>query len=697
MASSGLGFAIASLVVLAGSARAAPATVGANTQQISTSTRDLAFRDLVRQAAPFGDPLNPFDLTAPPPLDADGWPADDFGIVLFTDMEGVSGLGGTYRIEFNADALPFVQPFESPGRVRSVIRDPGTGRVTVLYDFPEGGDQLALGVLLTDGGAREITAVRPGTNLDPTFTDAYLDHVSRFDTLRVGAWTRVNDHPVADWADRALPTDPRFTTAAGAPWEAVLALANLAGTDLWINVPHMATDDYVRELARLVRDQLDPALSVYVEYSSELWNPAYTQRQWNRDRAADEVNAGTVPLDYDGSDDPDAWAARRVGAQAVRLGQIFEDEFGADTLITRVRPVVAAQADDAAQFVEAMRYIEAVHGDPGAFVYGVAAAPLIDMQGLDADPTLNADEVIAALELGLERWSGSQDLEILASQAAYFGVEMLASGAGPDTAGPNNIDAKREAALSPAMGSLCADAVRSWVADGGGMLAWSVAGAGSYATDAGTFPLTEDLSAETTPKIAAIDVVQSLPMPAITAGTRMPAGVDARRHTLRAPDWVSASPALDGIAAGDTFEYLIRADAPVRLRVILRAGSASGGERVGVSINGSAETEMSVMPTRAPGVFEPAAGAFLRDFASGLSTVRLRAIDGGTHAIELVALACPADIDGNGARNLDDLERFVNAYLAGDASADQDGDDDTDNDDVTLFVSGFLNGCDPAP
>ncbi len=692
MASSGIGVWALAAAVASAPTHAGPAVVGANTQAIGPASRDFAFLNLAKQAPPYGDPFDPFDLTMPPPLDADGWPADDFGIVLFTGTSGVGELGGTYRIEFNCGVLPVVQAFESPGRVRSVIRDPNTGRVTVTYDFPNGGDQLALGVFFTGGGAREISAVRVAVNTDPTFSDTYLGHVTAFDTLRVGAWSAVNDHPVADWSDRALPDDPRFTTARGAPWEAIIELANSAQANLWVNVPHMATDDYASELASLIRDLLDPALSVYVEYSSEVWNPAYAQRQWNIDRATDEVNAGTVPLDYDGATDPDVWAARRLGEQAVRLGGIFEDAFGPGSLNTRVLPVVAAQSDQAWQFVEAMRYIEAVHGAPAAFIHGVAAAPIAGMQGLDADPTLTPDEVIAALELGLDRWSGSQDLEIVASQAAYFGVEMLASGAGLDTAGPNNIDAKRDAARSPDMGSLAADAVRAWAADGGGMLAWTVAGAGSYATEAGTFPLSEDLSGPESPKTQAMGAVQSEPMPPISAGIGVPAVLDARRHTVRPPDWDSASDALGSINPGDTFEYLVRAEAPTRVRVLLRAGSTTGGERFGVSLNASVPQVMEVAATGSPGSFDVATGGFIADLNPGLSVVRLRAIDGGSHTVESVALACLADLDGDGRVNLDDLGRFVSAFLGGTAAGDQDNDGDTDDADIPLFVDAYLAG-----
>lgn len=41
--------------------------------------------------------------------------------------------------------------------------------------------------------------------------------------------------------------------------------------DIWINIPHAADDEYVTNLAKLIKDKLDPSLKVYVEYSNEVW------------------------------------------------------------------------------------------------------------------------------------------------------------------------------------------------------------------------------------------------------------------------------------------------------------------------------------------------------------------------------------------------------------------------------------------
>lgn len=54
---------------------------------------------------------------------------------------------------------------------------------------------------------------------------------------------------------------------------------------------------------------------------------------------------------------------------------------------------------------------------------------------------------------------------------------------------------------------------------------------------------------------------------------------------------------------------------------------------------------------------------------------------------------CPADIDGNGTVNLDDIEAFVTAFLASDLFADVDGNGIVNLDDIGAFVTAFGAGC----
>lgn len=54
---------------------------------------------------------------------------------------------------------------------------------------------------------------------------------------------------------------------------------------------------------------------------------------------------------------------------------------------------------------------------------------------------------------------------------------------------------------------------------------------------------------------------------------------------------------------------------------------------------------------------------------------------------------CPADIDGNGILNLDDVNIFAAAFVGGDLAADLDGNGTLNLDDVNAFAVSFAAGC----
>ncbi len=91
----------------------------------------------------------------------------------------------------------------------------------------------------------------------------------------------------------------------GLAYETIVALANELNLSLWINVPHLASDDFIRNLALLilygsdgvtpyqttVENPIYPPLSshleLFVEYSNEIWSagPAFAQGEWSQTQA----------------------------------------------------------------------------------------------------------------------------------------------------------------------------------------------------------------------------------------------------------------------------------------------------------------------------------------------------------------------------------------------------------------------------
>lgn len=102
----------------------------------------------------------------------------------------------------------------------------------------------------------------------------FLERLAPFTTLRMLDWNQTNGSNQSVWSSRPQPNrSPRVH--GGVSYEDMIHLANRARTHLWITVPHLATDDYVSNLAQLLAERLDPELRVIIEYSNEIWNDSY--------------------------------------------------------------------------------------------------------------------------------------------------------------------------------------------------------------------------------------------------------------------------------------------------------------------------------------------------------------------------------------------------------------------------------------
>jgi hypothetical protein len=152
------------------------------------------------------------------------------------------------------------------------------------------------------------------------FHPSFLGHVNEkpWGYIRFMDWAATNASPVQDWTDRRRPghafgmgvLNPRPPAAGftgnrqtGLPYEVMVTLANATQKDLWITVPHLATDDFVTKLAQLLRfgsdganpytapqanpvwPPLAPERRVFVEYSNEIWSALFEQGAWAEQQA----------------------------------------------------------------------------------------------------------------------------------------------------------------------------------------------------------------------------------------------------------------------------------------------------------------------------------------------------------------------------------------------------------------------------
>jgi len=379
---------------------------------------------------------------------------------------------------------------------------------TCEITVPDSDDQLMLSFTNTSGGIRQLSIIRPGYTSKDMFTKPFLTQLQRFaGPFRFMDWGSTNNSPVTDWASSAKPTDAQWTKK-GIPWEACIALCNLLQKDIWVNIPHMADDDYVKQLAILLEASLNKNLNVYVEYSNEVWNWQFQQAHWNLAAAQTEVQAGKSPLNYTGDTNIYYWGWRRVALRLYQISNIFSNVWGAAAINTRVRPVLAGQVVQALVAQEGLDMIQAVYGPPSKYFYAIAGAPYFSFHDVDdKNPNLSVDDVLNYLNASIQEIKNAKYMTDNAQLAAKYKLKFFSYEGGPDTFGPNNIQAKKKASEDPRMESLCYEYLSNWFGDGYGVFNWFVAGASSYDSQYGTWALTEDPAVLDTPKLRAINKI----------------------------------------------------------------------------------------------------------------------------------------------------------------------------------------------
>ncbi len=117
------------------------------------------------------------------------------------------------------------------------------------------------------------------------FHPVFLRTLTHYRALRfmspMSANVLAGNYPqIVNWSDRSTPDSARWANQKGIPIEVATALANQVQSDPWVNMPHQAADDYIRQSARLAHSTLAPTRKIYVEYANEIWNTAFSAGSW---------------------------------------------------------------------------------------------------------------------------------------------------------------------------------------------------------------------------------------------------------------------------------------------------------------------------------------------------------------------------------------------------------------------------------
>ncbi len=216
-------------------------------------------------------------------LDADGWvkslqsgqSAD--ALMLFRGIK--SGSVGKYVVLYEGEGtLSFTG---------ATVASSTPGRIVFNFNPNPPGKGLILKISTTNSSnyIRNIRVIRPGfeaTYQTQPFHPLFLDSLRKYKVIRFMDWQKTNNSTLANWADRTRTNSPTQTTGRGVALEYQIALANQLNANAWFNIPHLASDDFVRQYAQMVKGRLNPNLKAYIEYSNEVWNGQFTQAPYAR-------------------------------------------------------------------------------------------------------------------------------------------------------------------------------------------------------------------------------------------------------------------------------------------------------------------------------------------------------------------------------------------------------------------------------
>lgn len=315
--------------------------IGINISGISDYSTELTFTDAFKQCREWissnADGSGPWDTQILIPLNSNGYPLEIpfnngtnppqlIKTLMLWDI-GIAQPLGMYRLKVNGN-----------GQVRLSFGASGTYNCPIDTMVSVSG-QVMLEILQSSSSnpINNIKFILPNyvnTYQTQSFTTEFLDFLDDFQVIRFMDFTHTNGSPIITWNDRTPDTYYTQAKFGGASWENVIALANQTQKDIWINIPHKADDNFIALLATLLQNNLNPSIKIYLEYSNELWNGAFSQ---NTDCAFLAQNLG-----YTGQPWERTW--KYTAKRSADVFRIFENVFINDQRLIKIIPSQAANS-----------------------------------------------------------------------------------------------------------------------------------------------------------------------------------------------------------------------------------------------------------------------------------------------------------------------------------------------------------------
>jgi hypothetical protein len=310
--------------------------LGINLGGITYYSTEIVFVDLFKHSQTWKSqaPGQKYGQGGPLDLTQDGWVKSLTANGQFADsiiLLSINGRypGGIYTCLYDGQGqIKFASGMsvadERPGRIKVRVK-PEQNIVTLRITKTAPSDPI-----------RNIRFVMPGfedTYDKQPFHPDFLARWKKFKAIRFMDFQRTNNSKQVNWSDRPTPDiqTQGDSKRGGVALEYMIQLANTLNADPWFCMPHLATDDYIREFANLVKRRLKPNLKIYIEYSNECWNGMFAQARYCKQKGKE---LGLSDNDYQAQ-------LRFFSKRSVQIFKIWQEVFGGKERFVRV---LAAQS-----------------------------------------------------------------------------------------------------------------------------------------------------------------------------------------------------------------------------------------------------------------------------------------------------------------------------------------------------------------
>ncbi len=445
--------------------------IGMNLSAVNDWTPGFPFKNLMWSARAWqtrnSDGTGPFntELAGKIPLDENGYPLElpytpegENEQVVFTIINNLTE-PGEYVLLYDGQgdigpAMTTRIVSSEPGRVILELKGGNFGAGYEGFSIlrSEKGDHIRNIRILRLEDEKADLAANP-------FRDDFLEYCKQWHVLRFMDWQATNNSLEDEWKDRKQPTfytmvgsggdaigrsgrpasEFRRLFSGGVALEIIIQLANLTKTNPWFCVPHRATPEYMTEMAKMIKERLDPSLTAYIEYSNEVWNWQFEQAHWMlqskiaAEPLAEERNNGwkdrTPPTEFPfdngtvardgGADHPE-----RMGVLMRRCFEQFEKVFtGEDRQrIVRVIGVQQSWPDTVRRTARWVMQNGGADALSPAGYFGPDKAIYNEWAALGAD--LTVEQVLADMDHNIET-SVRKYLDEIAPIARDFGLRYI--------------------------------------------------------------------------------------------------------------------------------------------------------------------------------------------------------------------------------------------------------------------------------